>query len=68
MLILKALNIFGRALQPLLAVEQIKGDEVAYKIRVRERKTRDAPRSKPEKKESVSERVATDPKSLERKA
>ena len=27
-----------------------KGEEVAYKIREKERKTRDAPRSKPEKK------------------
>ena len=58
-----------------------KGGEVAYKIREKERKTRDAPRSKPEKKKKVSlkklertqrvrseglERVAYDPKSVEK--
>ena len=57
-----------------------KGEEVAYKIRVRERKTRDAPRSKPEKKKVFlkklqrtqrvrSERLesgASDPKSVEK--
>ena len=58
-----------------------KGEEVAYKIREKERKTRDAPRSKPEKKKKVSlkklertqrvrceglERVAYDPKSVKK--
>ena len=57
------------------------GEEVAYKIREKERNTRDAPRSKPEKKKKVSlkklertqrirseglERVAYDPKSVEK--
>ena len=58
-----------------------KGEEVAYKIREKERKTRDAARSKPEKKKKVSlkklertqrvrceglERVAYDRKSNEK--
>ena len=58
-----------------------KGEEVAYKIREKERKTRDAPRSKPEKKKKVSlkklertqrvrgeglERVAYDSKSVKK--
>ena len=66
MLVLKALNIFGRALQPLLAVEERWGsciqdsskgakDSRCFAIKAR-------------KKESVSEEAATDPKSLERKA
>ena len=57
------------------------GEEVAYKIREKKRNTRDAPRSKPEKKKKVSlkklertqrirseglERVAYDPKSVEK--
>ena len=57
------------------------GEEVAYKIHEKERNTRDAPRSKPEKKKKVSlkklertqrirseglERVAYDPKSVEK--
>ena len=57
------------------------GEEVDYKIREKERKTRDAPRSKPQKKQKVSlkklertqrirgeglERVAYDPKSVEK--
>ena len=57
------------------------GEEVAYKIREKERNTRDAPRSKPEKKKKVSlkklertqrirseglERVAYNPKSVEK--
>ena len=56
-------------------------EEVEYKIREKERKTRDAPRSKPQKKKKVSlkklertqrirseglERVAYDPKSVEK--
>ena len=56
------------------------GEEVAYKIREKERNTRDAPRSKAEKKKKVSlkklertqkirseglARVAYDPKSVE---
>ena len=58
-----------------------KREEVAYKIRERERKTRDVPRYKPEKKKEVSlkkmeraqrvrceglERVAYDSKSVKR--
>ena len=58
-----------------------KGEEVAYKIREKERKTREAPRSNPEKKKKVFlkklertqrvrgeglERVAYDPKSVEK--
>ena len=58
-----------------------KGEEVTYKIREKERKTRDAPRSKPEKKKKVTlkklertqrvrgkglERVAYDPKSVKK--
>ena len=57
------------------------GEEVEYKIREKERKTRDAPRSKPQKKKKVSlkklertqrirseglERIAYDPKSVEK--
>ena len=57
------------------------GEEVDYKIREKERKTRDAPWSKPQKKQKVSlkklertqrirgeglERVAYDPKSVEK--
>ena len=57
------------------------GEEVEYKIREKERKTRDAPRSKPQKKKKVSlkklertqrirseglERVVYDPKSVEK--
>ena len=57
------------------------GEEVEYKIREKERKTRDAPRSKPQKKKKLSlkklgrtqrirskvlERVAYDPKSVEK--
>ena len=58
-----------------------KGEEVAYKIREKERKTRDAPRSKSEKKKKVSlkkleriprvrgeglERVPYDPESVKK--
>ena len=57
------------------------GDEVEYKIREKERKTRDAPRSKPQKKKKVSlkklertqrirseglERTAYEPESVEK--
>ena len=57
------------------------GEQVEYKTREKERKTRDAPRSKPEKRKKVSlkkrertqiirgeglERVAYDPKSFEK--
>ena len=57
------------------------GEEVKYTVREKERKTRDAPRSKPQKKKKVSlkklertqrirseglERVAYDPKSVEK--
>ena len=57
------------------------GEEVEYKIREKERKTRDAPRSKPQKKKKASwkklertqrirseglERVVYDPKSVEK--
>ena len=57
------------------------GEEVEYKIREKERKTRDAPRSKPQKKKKVSlkklertqrirseglKRIAYDPKSVEK--
>ena len=45
------------------------GEEVEYKIREKERKTRDAPRSKPQKKEeSVFEEVGADTKNSERRA
>ena len=45
------------------------GEEVDYKIREKERKTRDAPWSNPQKKaESVFEEVGTDPKNSRRRA
>ena len=45
-------------------------EEVEYKIREKERKTRDAPRSKPhtKKEESVFEEVGADTKNSERRA
>ena len=44
-------------------------EEVEYKIREKERKTRDAPRSKPQKKEeSVFEEVGADTKNSKRRA
>ena len=42
-------------------------EEVAYKFRERERKTRDGPRSKPDKKEeSFYEEIGTDPENSKR--
>ena len=80
--LLETPNSFGWALQPLLYWPWNKnGEEVDYKIREKERKTRDAPWSKPQKKQKVSlkklertqrirgeglERVAYDPKSVEK--
>ena len=68
--LLEAPNSFCWALQALLAVKQKWWwSWIQYKIREKERKTRDAPRSKPQKKEeSVFEEVGADTKNSERRA
>ena len=78
--LLEAPNSFAWALQPLLPWNK-NGEEVDYKIHEKDRKTRDAPRSKPQKKQKVSlkklertqriwgeglERVAYDRKSVKK--
>ena len=66
--LLQAPNSFGWALQPYWPWNK-NGEEVDYKIREKERKTRDALWSKPQKKaESVFEEVGMKPKNSKRRA
>ena len=69
-MLLESPNRFDWDLQPSLAVEQKRsGSWLQYLIGEKERKTRDAPRSKPQKKaDSVLDDVVTDPKNSTRRA